>query len=120
MAQARPKMAKLSLIFPPEWTGKNALSEVPLDQASQVVAKVHEGLGHVGHEKIQRFLKQSQVHIPNFKILTTQVRSRCQQCAMVDGFKKANPEQLKILCKDPGLHFSADTSRALFHTDIFL
>jgi len=34
---------------------------------------------------------------------------------MVDGFKKATPEQLMIVCKDPGVHFSSDIAGPFPH-----
>lgn len=58
MAQTRLKVAKLSLIFPPGWKGEDAFTEVPPDDAHRVVTEVHEGLGHVGHEKILKVLKR--------------------------------------------------------------
>lgn len=57
MAQARPKTAKLSLILPPEWRGKDALTKVPVEKASQIRTKVHKGLGNEEHDKVNRFVE---------------------------------------------------------------
>lgn len=79
---------------------------VPESEADHVIQTVHEG--HVGSQRILKYLRAHNMLIPKAKQRAIAVRKACERCARVRGTKPEPVPPGQIAVPVAGEHFSAD------------
>ena len=101
------KVKKLALAVPRAW-GIGSTIEVPESEADHIIETIHVSLGHVGSERLMKYLRAHDILIPKAKKRAIAARKACGRCAMVRGTKPESVPPGQIAVPIAGEHFSAD------------
>lgn len=79
-------LGPLRLIVPNEWKdGENGLNKVPQPDKINMLKQVHEGLGHVGGDRVVKWLKSAGLDVPGARGLVINLRKSCPECTRAGG-----------------------------------
>jgi len=67
MAQARSMLYNKWCVFLAEWEQANGINEIQDEQIDKYLTTYHEALGHVGYERIKKFLSDNKIQIKGMK-----------------------------------------------------
>ena len=83
LARERPARLRPSqLIIPPEWKdGKTGLTKLPQPDRLSVLKQIHEGLGHVGGDRVVQRLRGSGLDIHEARGIVINFRKSYPECA---------------------------------------
>ena len=102
------RLKRLALAVPQAW-GTGGAIEVPETEADHIIETIHVNLGHVGSERLMKYLRAHDILIPKAKKRAITARKACEHCAMVRGTKPEFVPPGQITVPIAGEHFSADT-----------
>ena len=100
-------LKRLRLALPKAW-GKGEVVEVPEDEADHIIRTIHVGLGHVGSQRLLRYLRTQDLLIPKARQRAIAARKACERCALVRGTKPEPVPLGQVTVPMAGTHFSAD------------
>ena len=101
------KLKKLTLAVPEAW-GTGGTIEIPESEADHIIKTIHVGLGHVGSQRLLKYLRAHDILIPKARQRAIAARKACGRCAMVRGTKPESVPPGQIAVPIAGEHFSAD------------
>jgi hypothetical protein len=78
------KQLRLAL---PKAGGKGEVVKVAGDEANHIIQTIHVGLGHVGSQRLLRYLRTQDLLIPEARQRAIAVRKACERCALIRGTK---------------------------------
>ena len=101
--------------MPNEWKdGNTGITTVPPPDQLNVLKHIHEGLGHVGGDRVVQWLKASGLDIPGAREKVINFRKSCPECARAGGFKKTETHPHHIITCTPTHSFQCRCGRAFF------